>query len=72
MVAALSGPRPSLAEYVAADFGHAWDIWREVGPDGTHGDWVARELHPDGGAEPRELRAATIPDLVDMLWQVGS
>lgn len=63
-------PRPSEAEKLIADYGHAWDIWRELLPGGGHGDWVADRL-PGTGEEPQQLRAATVEDLRQALREAA-
>jgi hypothetical protein len=45
--------------------GHEWIIWREVRPDGRHGDWLAQTLP---GASPHRLhRARTVKELDALL-----
>jgi hypothetical protein len=44
-----------------AKHGHAWDIWREVLPDGRHGDWLAQTL--PSGSPQQLLRARTVEEL---------
>ncbi|MDX6744638.1 hypothetical protein [Actinocorallia sp. A-T 12471] len=56
--------RPSTAELLMAEYGHAWEIWRELGRQG-HGDWIARRLTDD-----HELRADTIRALAELLREV--
>lgn len=38
----VSEPRPSVAERVIATYGHEWEIWRDLRPNGTQGPWHAR------------------------------
>lgn len=58
-------PHPSQAEALRAEYGHSWDIWREVLPGGRHGDWLAETV--PGVAEHRQLRAASIDELTTQL-----
>lgn len=69
MVIAVETPHPSPAETLRAEYGHAWDIWRELLPSGSHGDWIARCLPTaaDPDAEPQELRASGIEALAEKL-----
>lgn len=57
-----TGPQPSMAEALLAEYGEHWEIWREL-RDGTHRDWIARRWqHPHD-----ELHAATIEGLAEQL-----
>lgn len=38
---ALHGPWPSPAEELQGLYGDTWNIYRELGTNGDHGDWVA-------------------------------
>jgi len=58
-------PCPSPAEVLRAEHGHAWEIWREVLPDGRHGDWLAQTL--PGVSPHRLLRARTVVELDALL-----
>lgn len=58
----LGNPRPSLAEHLIAEYGHKWEIWRELGSGGVHGLWKARQW--DGRDE---LSASTIEELAAAL-----
>ena len=68
MDATVDTPRPSSAEELRAEYGHMWDIWREVLPEGHHGDWLAETL--PNVAEQRSLRAASVEELADLLREV--
>ena len=61
-MARATGPQPSLAEALLAEYGDTWEIWRELA-DGVHGDWIARRWN----APDRELRADTIEGLAAKL-----
>lgn len=63
-------PHPSPAEMLRAEYGHVWDIWRELLPGGRHGDWLA-EMLPSAG-ESRHLRAATVEALERLLRDAGT
>ncbi|MFB4312959.1 hypothetical protein [Actinomadura sp. 21ATH] len=63
-------PRPSASEQLIADYGHAWEIWRELLPEGRHGDWMARAITPGADGQHQQLRASTIPALRDLLEEV--
>lgn len=58
----VTGPQPSLAEALLAEYGDTWEIWREL-VDGVHRDWIARHWQNP----TRELRAATIEGLAELL-----
>ncbi|GAA4239001.1 hypothetical protein GCM10022254_57300 [Actinomadura meridiana] len=63
-------PYPSKAEVLQAEYAHEWDIWREVRPNGRHGDWVAETL-PDV-PDHQLLRAKTIDGLAAQLREATS
>lgn len=55
----LHGPWPSAVEALQAQYSDTWEIWREVGRDGHHGDWLAKRL----GSAMADLHAETIREL---------
>lgn len=62
MTIAVETPQPSPAEVLLATYGDTWEIWREVKPDSTHGDWHA-ERHGDH----KQLRAPTVQALGEQI-----
>jgi hypothetical protein len=66
----LYGPSPTRAEELAAKYADQWEIWRDLRPDGTHGDWIAKRLTADV-SEREHLRALTIDALGELLQRVG-
>jgi hypothetical protein len=62
----LHGPWPTLSEELEAAYGEDWEIYRELLPDATHGEWIAERLRPTEG-DPAELRALTIESLAEKL-----
>jgi hypothetical protein len=67
--AGLHGPRPTAAEELAGEYADEYEIYREIGPGGTHGDWIAKRWPIEGqqDADRETLRAATIDGLRDIL-----
>ncbi|MEV5707272.1 hypothetical protein [Actinoallomurus sp. NPDC052274] len=63
--AALHGPWPSPAEELQGLYGEQYEIYRELGEDGRHGDWVAHPL--PSASHLGELRAADIRKLAERL-----
>jgi alkylhydroperoxidase family enzyme len=61
----LHGPWPSLAEELSGRYGADWEIYREILPNGKHGDWIA-ERRPTGEGAPK-LRAKRLELLADRL-----
>jgi hypothetical protein len=61
----LHGPWPSAAEELEAEYGDEWEIWRDVRPDGCHGDWIARRWATDDhqDTERGQVQAPTIERL---------
>jgi hypothetical protein len=74
MVTVVDKPRPSTAEKLVAEYGHAWDIWRDLLPQGGHGDWIAQR-YPAPDAPPdaprEELRAPSIDQLRSLLEEAN-
>lgn len=62
----LHGPWPSLIERLEALYGSGWEIYRELLPGGTHGDWIAKRLRTEDAGAP-ELRAPTPQSLAEKL-----
>ena len=42
----LHGPWPSHAEALQGLYGDIWNIYRDRGNDGHHGDWIAKRRRP--------------------------
>jgi hypothetical protein len=67
---ALHGPWPTEAETLQAAYCDQWEIWREIRPDGSHGDWIARRW-PTSGDQPEnaceQLPAPTVDALGELL-----
>ncbi|MBB6174198.1 hypothetical protein HNR23_004258 [Nocardiopsis mwathae] len=57
--AALHGPWPTPIEIIAAEFAD-WDISRDLGTDGTHGDWQARHIPTGAEAKAPTPRALLV------------
>lgn len=57
-------PQPSPSEVLLATYGDEWDIWREMKPDGSHGDWLAEHLVK---GTPSQLRASSVEALAELL-----
>jgi hypothetical protein len=69
----VSPPEPTAAEALQARFGDQWEIWREIRPGGSHGDWIARRW-PTGGQpedDREQLRALTVDALSALLSASG-
>jgi hypothetical protein len=65
----LHGPWPTAAEELEAEYGDDWEIWREVEPDGAHGDWIARRWPTAGqqDADLERIQGETIDGLREIL-----
>ena len=62
----LHGPWPTPAEELQGLYGDTWNIHRELGSNGHHGDWIAERWDPIDG-ETNKLIAADIESLADQL-----
>ena len=62
----LHGPWPSPIEELQARYAADWEIYRDLLPEGKHGDWIAKHLRP-GQRGTSEVRAGSVESLAQQL-----